>query len=1063
MSLYDFVDKSLYRLDETKSIDGAISTPTSTTSVASTTSSSAISTTPAETFESGEMQGNISILDGYLESKGFVQGTTGWRLSADGTLYATNASLSGYISATSGIIGGFTITPTSLYGGIIKTGLSVGLGSTGVIMDTAGLRGYDSVLGLTFELPTDGGAPTFSSGIINSTVFEINTNAVMRTSATVGDGTAASDGILINNTGFYACEENQTLANANVRILTDGSGYFSGTFEIGGAVKTIEAVADLQTALDDVSTAGGGTVYLKSGTYTLTADIEIPSGVALEGVSRDSVIIDCDGSYAVKIAGTDVYSTGTVTINNGDTTLEGSGTTWTAGMIGRYVLLDGLWYEITARTDNDTITIDTYQGEDLSGATYVIANPNFNAKLANVTITGATGSGFIGQYTMEITIDNIFVYGCGTGMDLDYCTYTRISCSSDSNGVNLNMNFCEGIYIDYSTFNFSTTGAGIIWTNKTRNGTFFNTSVTDNTGNGMTITDTTVVAFISCDISGNGGKGIEFVSGCNDNQISECTFDGNASDNIKLTATSDRNTIVATSIKNAGGYGINIAASTCDNNQIISPAFDNNTSGDINNSGTNTVILPETYTFTAGETLYAGDCVFPTADNIIERSRPTSFASSSATFTETATTDGHHRTLYIDNTRTLHVVGGYRSTSKTLRASIGTVNAGETDLTYGTAWTGGSNSTTFDICQFDTYKFLLIWNYGNGTSTRAVVFDVGSSGDTITSGAEKNLITNGENSNDVACCKLDSGRVLVARSDTADSKLYVQVLSISTTTITDNAQVLLNAGTNSSKRVSLAYLTTNKVLCVFAPDSADTLRAVTIDVSGTTPTVNADNIIESTSQAYGIAAMAVLSPTKVALGYAWTNGAGGNSNNKNYVAVLSISGSTVTKGSDLQIAEGDSTMNSPEWSWNVVSMGSVLLTAVRTSNTDIKYHLLLVETTANTISSLATQTLSTSANDYASAWVCKFKPFKYIGAAGTQYSYVVLNLLNKTIGVTDEDIADTATGSVSIKGEVNSAFTGLTAGSIYYIDDNGRPSTDSSSVSVRLGVAFNTTSIPIES
>ena len=90
-------------------------------------------------------------------------------------------------------------------------------------MDTAGLRGYDSVLGNTFNLPTDGSAPTFASGIINSTIFNINTNAVLQTSATVGDGSASSAGVLINNTGIYATEANQTLANANVKILADGT------------------------------------------------------------------------------------------------------------------------------------------------------------------------------------------------------------------------------------------------------------------------------------------------------------------------------------------------------------------------------------------------------------------------------------------------------------------------------------------------------------------------------------------------------------------------------------------------------------------------------------------------------------------------------------------------------------------------------------------------------------------------------------------------------------------------------------------------------------------------
>ena len=151
----------------------------------------------------------------------------------NGTMYFGTSGLSlsdvfkvtsaGVLTASSGVIGGFTITATELYGGIIKTAATVAAGSNGVIMDSAGLRGYDSVLGKVFDIHTDGSAPEFAFGNISNSIFEINTNAILRTSATVGDGSASSAGILINDTGLYATEANQTLANANVKILIDGS------------------------------------------------------------------------------------------------------------------------------------------------------------------------------------------------------------------------------------------------------------------------------------------------------------------------------------------------------------------------------------------------------------------------------------------------------------------------------------------------------------------------------------------------------------------------------------------------------------------------------------------------------------------------------------------------------------------------------------------------------------------------------------------------------------------------------------------------------------------------
>lgn len=212
--------------EQNESTDSDASQPSTSGGDTAASSNGSVETMPVK--DAGSMD-DIWI-NKFIRSKNWKPKKVGFYIDGR-TGYAefTGVYISGTITATSGIIGGFTLTPTKMYGGIIQTAETVGSGSTGVIMDTDGLRGYDSVLGLTFNLPTDGSAPTFSSGIINETIYEISTNAVLRTSSTVGDGSASSAGILINNTGFYACEANQTTANANVKILIDGSASFSGT------------------------------------------------------------------------------------------------------------------------------------------------------------------------------------------------------------------------------------------------------------------------------------------------------------------------------------------------------------------------------------------------------------------------------------------------------------------------------------------------------------------------------------------------------------------------------------------------------------------------------------------------------------------------------------------------------------------------------------------------------------------------------------------------------------------------------------------------------------------
>ena len=94
--IYTYLDKNLYAL--APKTEGAISTIQ--------VSGSEVST---ENIVSGEIDGNISFIGGFIQSKNFVSGSAGWRLSADGTLEAINATLSGAVTATSGTIGGFSI------------------------------------------------------------------------------------------------------------------------------------------------------------------------------------------------------------------------------------------------------------------------------------------------------------------------------------------------------------------------------------------------------------------------------------------------------------------------------------------------------------------------------------------------------------------------------------------------------------------------------------------------------------------------------------------------------------------------------------------------------------------------------------------------------------------------------------------------------------------------------------------------------------------------------------------------------------------------------------------
>ncbi len=73
------------------------------------------------------------------------------------------------------------------------------------------------------------------------------------------------------------------------------------------------------------------------------------------------------------------YTTGTVSVSNGSAIVTGSGTTFTASMIGRYFQItsatgDGLWYKVSGFTSATSITLENfYQGTTVGTVNYQVA------------------------------------------------------------------------------------------------------------------------------------------------------------------------------------------------------------------------------------------------------------------------------------------------------------------------------------------------------------------------------------------------------------------------------------------------------------------------------------------------------------------------------------------------------------------------------------------------------------------------------------------------------------------------------------------------------------------
>lgn len=362
---------------------------------------------------------------------------------------------------------------------------------------------------------------------------------------------------------------------------------------IKGLVRIVSVGGSIQKAIDEFDVIGlGGVVKLEPGIYNITTPLIGSSGITIEGSAASTTILNFGSTSAnLSFEGTSIYTTGTITVASG-VNITGSGTSWLANVTTSHQLFLGTrWYKIAAITSDTTLILAEAYGDNVTlPSTYRIAIPKQDINLKELTLQGSTGTGLESTDCRNIDFNNVNFIQNNKGFILtnisEISMSSCVAAGSTSNGYELT-NCGLG---EIRSLASSGNGGHGCTLNNIKTITFFASSSTGNASDGFNGTTVKSSSF-AIEASGNGGQGIEFVSGCDSNFISSPLLASNTSDGIKLTATSDGNVIVAGSITANGGYGINIAASTCDNNTIIGPYFAGNSSGTINNSGTNTNIL----------------------------------------------------------------------------------------------------------------------------------------------------------------------------------------------------------------------------------------------------------------------------------------------------------------------------------------------------------------------------------------------------------------------------------------------------------------------------------------
>lgn len=470
-------------------------------------------------------------------------------------------------------------------------------------------------------------------------------------------------------------------------------------------------------------------------------------------------------------------------------------------------------------------------------------------------------------------------------------------------------------------------------------------------------------------------------------------------------------------------------------------------------------------TYTANGNIAQNETVYMTSANTVKAIYP----SGQGTGAAVSTSVGHNqipKDLPLStNGMFLHITGGDSGTSNPIYAQVGTINAGETDMSYGSdtaVYTTGNGSRWYDIKSIGTDKFLLVFQAdtaGVAAGIKAVVITV--SGTTVTVGSVQGIETLGNLNWGNAVAKLDTDKGIIFYKKDSDSKLYSQVITVSGTTITTNTPVNIDTHT-SNLRVSADQLSTNNAVIVYNDSGAGTiLYGNTISVSGTTPTIAAQQTILTQGGAAAIYnSIRAISSTKILLCY--NDGAGAIVDK---AANVAISGATMTLSSTLTLSS--ITGNTYSYGMNIISQTYALISYYTTSTS---YELRFLNISGSAPTSISTQTLAvgTTSGIRLGLSIVKVSPWTYFviaNEASAAHSYIVKLTVPSTlrVGLAESAITSAATGSILSRYNTQtlSGIT-LTPASFYYTDDNGQPTVNSSLTAPLIGISINTTDMLIQ-
>jgi hypothetical protein len=309
----------------------------------------------------------------------------------------------------------------------------------------------------------------------------------------------------------------------------------------------------------------------------------------------------------------------------------------------------------------------------------------------------------------------------------------------------------------------------------------------------------------------------------------------------------------------------------------------------------------------------------------------------------------------------------------------------------------------------------------------------------------------------LACVYRDQTTNVVARQ-----------VTVTSTTLTGGGDINIPNTTNANESYcAIAHEQDDKVIVLYK-DTNNKPSAVALTVSGNAYSAGSATVLRDATDIRGYFTASYDSVNKKIIGVI------SNASSINYAVAIDSSSGTITNGSFYQISAVSSTqtMNLPAAvGFHIPSKKTLVFqyysTGVQAGVFPLNVSGLVITGDSPTLGiglgdvpSAVGAAVNSVTSSMGILWRNGNNGDKPTGQVFSP-AYLSTNLTDTNfIGITDQAIADTATGAVIVQGGVSDKVTGLTTGSDYYVQYNGTLSTTVSSVPA--GRALSSTSILLE-